>query len=97
ERATSPLQLVHYDLAGPVDPVAKDGFKYALSFVDDYSGATMIYFLKQKCDTAEATARFLADTAPYGPVKRIRSDNGTEFTCKEFMSMLIKNHIKHET
>ena len=97
ERATSPLQFVHCDLAGPIDPVAKDGFRYALSFVDDYSGITMVYFLKQKCDTTEATVRFLADTAPFGAVKRIRSDNGTVFMCKEFKSLLIKNHIKHET
>jgi hypothetical protein len=26
---------VHSDLAGPVNPVGKDGFNYALSFVDD--------------------------------------------------------------
>ena len=42
ERATYPLELVHCDLAGPVDPTAKDGFRYALSFVDDYSGVNMV-------------------------------------------------------
>ena len=97
ERATCPLELVHCDLAGPVDPIAKDGFRYALSFVDDYSGVNMVYFLKQKSDTTVATERFLADTAPYGSIRRIRSDNGTEFTCKEFISLLIRNQIKHET
>ena len=44
-----------------------------------------------------ATERFLADTAPYGSIKRIMSDNGTAFTCKEFRSLLIRNQIKHET
>ena len=39
----------------------------------------MVYFLKQKSDTTVGTERFLADTAPYGSIKRIRSDNGTEF------------------
>ena len=96
-RATCPLELVHCDLAGPVDPVAKEGFRYTLSFVDDYSGVIMVYFLKQKSDTHEATQRYLADSAPYGTVKRIRSDNGTEFTCKEFKSLLTTNRIKHET
>ena len=56
----------------------------------------MVYFLKQKSDTAEATARFLADVAPYGTVECIRSDSGTEFTCKKFRSLLVKNQIKHE-
>ena len=34
-RAKAPLELVHTDLAGPITPVGKDGFIYAMSFVDD--------------------------------------------------------------
>ena len=97
ERATAPLEFVHCDLAGPISPVARDGFKYALCFVDDYSGINMVYFLKQKSDTLEATEKFFADVAPYGKVKRIRSDNGGEFMNKEFKSLLRTKGIKHET
>ncbi len=97
ERATAPLDFVHCDLAGPIDPVARDGFKYTLSFVDDYSGTIMIYFLKCKSDAPEALQQFLADTAPFGRVKRIRSDNGTEFTSQKFKSILRENRIRHET
>jgi hypothetical protein len=53
-------------LAGPIEPTAKDGFKYALSFVDDFTGINMVYFLKQKSDTTEATEKYIADVAPYG-------------------------------
>lgn len=56
-----------------------------------------MYFLKAKSDTTKATERFLADTAPYGSVKCIRSDNGTEYTSKEFQELLNKNGIRHET
>ena len=97
QRAKGSLEFVHCDLAGPVEPAAKDGFKYALSFVDDFTGTNFIYFLKQKSDTVEATERFLADIAPFGRVKRIRSDNGTEFTSRKFRSLLRINSIKHET
>ena len=90
ERAKSPLEFVHCDLAGPIDPAARNGFKYALCFVDDYTGINMVYFLKQKNDTLEATQKFLADIAPFGKIKRIRSDNGTEFKSNQFES-------KHET
>ena len=96
-RATAPLQLVHSDLAGPVTPVSKEGHKYALVFVDDFSGAFGVYFLKNKSDATRATEQFLADTAPYGSVKRLRSDNGGEYISEEFKSLLLKNHIKHET
>ena len=64
-----PLKLVHCDFAGPVDPVSIDGYRYALSFTDDYSGLIMTYFLKQKSDTAEATKKFLSDVSPFGKVK----------------------------
>ena len=95
-RASSPLELVHSDLAGPVDPPARDGFRYAISFVDDYSGAIFVYFLRQKSDASRALAKFLADTSQYGSVKRLRSDNGGEFLSTEFEELLVKSHIKHE-
>ena len=37
-KATKPLTLVHSDLAGPIQPLAKDGYKYIIIFIDDYSG-----------------------------------------------------------
>lgn len=54
-RATEPFELIHTDLADPVDPVAKDGFRYAMTFVDDYSGCSFTYFLKEKSDALKAT------------------------------------------
>ena len=49
-----------------------------------------------KSDAVQATERFLADVAPYGEVKCIRSDNGT-FTGRDFQALLTKNRIRHET
>ena len=110
-RATYPLELVHTDLAGPIDPLAKEGFRYAIIFTDDFSGCMFTYFLKEKSDATRATEKFLADVSPYGKVKtlsfnaeiepsgdvkRIRSDNGGEFTSNEFMTLLLKHSIKHE-
>ena len=97
QRAKAPLEFVHCDLAGPIERTAKDGFKYALSFVDDFTGINMVYFLKQKSDTTEATEKYIADVAPYGKIKRLRSDNGGEFISYRFKSLLRKHAIKHET
>ena len=96
ERSKTPLEFVHCDLAGPITPAAKGGFRYALCFVDDFTGIHMVYFLKQKSDTVEATRKFLADSAPYGKVKRLRSDNGGEFINKDFKALMRANVIKHE-
>ena len=56
-KATKILALVHSDLAGPI---TKDGYKYVLNFIDDYSGLTMLYFLKHKSNTLLATTKYLA-------------------------------------
>ena len=96
-RSSAPLKLVHTDLAGPIDPVSTEGFKYAMVFTDDYSGLVFVYFLKSKSDAVNATERFLADSAPFGNVKCMRSDNGTEFTCEAFRSLLRKHRIRHDT
>lgn len=79
KRAQEPLEFVHCDLAEAISPVAKDAFMHVLSFVDDYMGVNTVYFLKHKSDTIEATEKFLADTAPFGKIKQIQSNNGTEF------------------
>ena len=96
EKATAKLLLVHCDLAGLVDPFTRDGFKYVLSFIDDYSGIIMPYLLKAKSDTLAATEKILADYAPFVRMLRLRSDNGTEFTSNSFKQLMIKNQIKHE-
>ena len=43
ERAKALLGFVHCNLAGPIDPTGRDGLKYPLSFVDDFSGIVMVY------------------------------------------------------
>ena len=88
-KATKILALVHRDLAGPIQPLAKDGYKYMINF-------TMLYFLKHKSDTLLTKKRYLADITPYGHVKCLQIDNGTEFTPEPFQQLLVLNRIKHE-
>ena len=64
-----------------------------LIFVDDFSGTSMVDFLKAKSDTTDASKRFLTDHAPFENVKTLRSDNGTEFTSSGFESLLVENKI----
>ena len=96
EKAKKPLELVHTDLAGPISPASKEGCKYAVIFVDDFSGVIFTYFIKQKSDTVKATEKFLADVSIYGSIERLRSDHGTEYTCGEFENLMTTNKIRHE-
>jgi hypothetical protein len=45
QKAEKPLQLVHTDLNGPITPVSRGGYQFAICFVDDYSGMKFHYFL----------------------------------------------------
>jgi hypothetical protein len=55
--ASGPLQLVHSDLCGPLPSASFSGYKYFLTFIDDYSRRTWVYFLKLK---SEVFNKFLA-------------------------------------
>ena len=46
--ASTPLQLVHSDLCGPLPTISISSFKYFLTFIDYYSIHTWVYFLKLK-------------------------------------------------
>ena len=96
-RSKIPLNFVHSDLSGAVEPIAREGFKYAMNFVDDYSGSTFMYFLKYKSDAAKALKKFLADSAQYGTIKKLRADNGGEYLSGEFENILIESKISHES
>ena len=59
--ATKILEMFPVDLAGPIEPIAKDGFKYLLGCIDDYSGLIVTYMLKNKSIALKAFEKFMAD------------------------------------
>jgi transposase InsO family protein len=76
-----PLELLHMDLFGSIAYISISGSKYSLVIVDDYSRFTWVFFLQEKSQTQETLKRFLRqDQHEFGlRIKKIRSDNGTEF------------------
>ena len=107
-RGTEPLEFVSSDVCGPISPISADGLRYVVSFIDNFSGFTFLYFCKLKSDVTKCLEKFLADISPVGKVKnlldisgvdeirKLRSDNGGEYMGKQFKDVLIKNKIKHE-
>jgi transposase InsO family protein len=76
-----PLELLHMDLFVPIAYISISGSKYYLVIVDDYSRFTWVFFLQEKFQTQETLKRFLkrAQNEFVLRIKKIRSDNGTEF------------------
>jgi transposase InsO family protein len=93
-----PLELLHMDLFGPIAYISIDRSKYCLVIVDDYSRFTWVFFLQEKSQTQETLKRFLRRAQnEFGlRIKKIRSDNGTEFKNSQIEGFLEEEGIKHE-
>ena len=47
-RSKGVLDLVHSDVCGPMSTKSLRGYEYYVTFIDDFSRKTWIYFLKTK-------------------------------------------------
>jgi transposase InsO family protein len=97
--ATSiPLELLHMDLFGPIAYLSIGGSKYGLVIVDDFSRFTWVFFLQDKSETQGILKCFLrrAQNEFELKLKKIRSDNGSEFKNLQVEEYLEEEDIKHE-
>ena len=87
-----PLELLHMDLFGPTTYRNIEGNYYYLVVVDGYSRYTWVFFLYDKADTCDIFKKFItrAENEFELKVKKVRSDNGSEFR----NTMLNLLHIK---
>ncbi|GJU18210.1 ribonuclease H-like domain-containing protein [Tanacetum coccineum] len=74
-------KLVHLDFWGPYRVPSREGFKYFLTIVDDYSRAVWVYLIKTKDDVFDVFLSFINFMHNQFDVeiKTVRSNNGTEF------------------
>ena len=56
-RSVGILDLIHSDLCGPMSSVSLRGYEYYVTFIDDHSRKTWIYFLKSN-KSEEVLQRF---------------------------------------
>jgi hypothetical protein len=93
-----PLELLHMDLFGPVAYLSIGGSKYGPVIVDDFSHFTWVFFLQDKSETQGILKRFLRRAQnEFGlKVKKIRSDNGSEFKNLQVEEFLEEEGVKHE-
>ena len=81
-------QLVHSDLCGPLLAFSFSGFKYFLTFIDDYSRRTWVYFLKLKSEVFDMFLAYkaLVEKRSGQHIRKLRSDNGGEHVNNKFMT-----------
>ncbi|GKD45944.1 retrovirus-related pol polyprotein from transposon TNT 1-94, partial [Tanacetum coccineum] len=93
------LYLLHMDLCGPMRVASVNGKKYILVIVDDYSRFTWVKCLRSKDEAPDFIIKFLKmiQVRLKVPVRRIRTDNETEFVNQTLCEYYEKVGISHET
>uniref|UniRef100_T1IVV8 Integrase catalytic domain-containing protein n=1 Tax=Strigamia maritima TaxID=126957 RepID=T1IVV8_STRMM len=89
------LDLVHTDVWGPTKYESKGGAKYFVYFVDDYSRWVKTYVMKSKSQVIDCFKDYMKRLTGT-KIKRLRSDNGTEY-CNDKLKQICKaQNIKHK-
>nr|GEY66733.1 retrovirus-related Pol polyprotein from transposon TNT 1-94 [Tanacetum cinerariifolium] len=93
------LYLLHMDLCGLMRVESVNGKKYILIIVDDYSQFTWVKCLRSKDEAPYFLIKFLKmiQVQLKVSVRRIRTDNGTEFVNQTLREYYEQVGISHET
>ena len=85
-RASSILDLIHSDMAGPIPTKSINGCGYFLTFIDDCSRYCWIYFIEQKQEDFDTFKVFKAmvKNSFSKKIKSIRFNEGGEYIKREF-------------
>ena len=95
---SEPLELVHTDVCGKMREKSIGGAEYFITFTDDKTHYTWVYFLKTKDQAFDQFVEWkaLVEKASRKKLKTLRSDNGGEYTSQKFESYLKSQGIRHE-
>lgn len=98
EPTTRPLERVHSDLCGPIKPVAHDGSKYILTFIDDFTHFTVVFGLKRKKEVHQYILAYEARVTSKFSLKisNFRCDNGGEYLSDRTKEFFTEKGIKFE-
>ena len=90
----APLEIIHSDVWGPAI-ISVGGFKYYVSFLDDYSRFTWIYLLKHKSDVEQAFYTFQKHVERMldAKIKTVQTDWGGEY--RRLSRLFQKEGIAH--
>ena len=93
-----PLELLHMDLFGPNSYKSLGGNSFGLVIVDDFSIFTWVFFLDDKSQVQKIFKNFArkAQNQFEVKIKKVRSDNGTEFKNANVDTFLDEEGISHE-
>ena len=80
-RATCILGMIHFDINDPIIFTSMNGSRYILTFIDDFSRYTWVFFLKKKSEVCEkfTELKALIENASGIKIKILRYDDGGDY------------------
>ncbi|RDX61249.1 hypothetical protein CR513_60537, partial [Mucuna pruriens] len=96
-KSLEPFDLIHSYVWEPASN-SISGAKWFVSFIDDCTHVTWIFLMKHKYEVCQIFVDFfrLVKNQFNKSIKRLRSDNGTEFVNLEFSKFLKDNGVVHK-
>lgn len=101
-RASDILELVHSNalciaVCGPMQTPSWGGKRYFLTFIDDRSRKTFVFFLKGKDKVFEKFREFKKLAEPGRKLKILRTDNEREYVNQNMKKFMKRNGMQHQT
>ncbi|KAK1435086.1 hypothetical protein QVD17_00846 [Tagetes erecta] len=98
-KTNAPFQLVHCDIWGGYRIPSYTRANYFLTIVDDFSRSVWVFLIKHKNDASNCLINFhkMVEVQLGIHIKRLRCDNGGEFTSNNMIDFYNKNGILLET
>ncbi|KAJ9566729.1 hypothetical protein OSB04_002695 [Centaurea solstitialis] len=92
ERANDLLGIIHTDVCGPFSHEARGGYRYFITFTDDFSRYGYVYLMRHKSEAFERFKEFQNEVQNQldKRIKFLRSDRGGEYLSQEFNNHLIE-------
>ncbi|CAJ2656475.1 unnamed protein product [Trifolium pratense] len=97
-RASTKLELVHSDICGPISPESNGKKRYFITFTDDMSRKTWIYFMYEKSEALTMFKKFkaLVENECKQAIQCLRTDRGGEYTSSVFNEFCDSHGIRRQ-
>ena len=99
QRTKSPFELVHTDIWGPSRAESTLGFRYFVTFIDDYSRCTWLFLMKTRAELFSIFQKFHTKirTQFNTSIHILRSDNAKEYLSASVCSLMSSHGILHQS
>ena len=97
-RASFLLELIYFDICGPMGVRAQHGVTYFIIFIDDYTRYGHIFLISHKSEALECFRCYLGlvENQKNGTVRALHTDRGDEYLSDMSKQLCNKKEIKRQ-